>query len=52
MYKDTNEVIYALRGCNDGNQQPKDLIKSSTYNLGRILKNLKKFWSEFLKSIN
>ena len=43
MYKDTNGEIYALRGCNDGNQLPKDLKTSSTYNLGRILKNLKSF---------
>ena len=52
MYKDTDGVTYAVRGCNDGNQLPKDLLNSPTYNLGRILKNLKKFWSEFLKSIN
>ena len=52
MYKDSNGETYAVRGCNDGNQLPKDLQITSTYNLGRIHKNLKKFWSEFLKSID
>ena len=43
MYKDTDGETYAVRGCNDGNKLPKDLLNSPTYNLGRILKNLKKF---------
>ena len=42
MYKDTDGEIYAVRGCNDGNQLPKDLKKSPIYNLGRILKLFKK----------
>ena len=41
MYKDTDGEIYAVRGCNDGNQLPKDLKDSSTYNLGKFLKILK-----------
>ena len=52
MYKNTNGELYALRNCNDGNQLPKDLKNSSIYNLGKILKNLKNFLSELLKSIN
>ena len=36
-----------MKGCNVGGQLPKDLKDSSTYNLGRILKNIKKFISEY-----
>ena len=48
MYKDTDGEIYAVRGCNDGNQLPKDLKKSPIYNLGRILKLFKKLLIRFL----
>ena len=50
MYSDIyNGTIYAVRGCNDGNQLPNNLITdyTSTYNLGRIFLNLKKYRSEF-----
>ena len=44
MYKDVkNGRLYARRGCNDGIQLSKELKNSSTYNLGRILKNIKMF---------
>ena len=36
-----------MKGCNVGGQLPKDLKDSSKYNLGRILKNIKKFISEY-----
>ena len=54
MYKDTDGETHAVRGCNDANKLPKDLqynLQSSPYNMGKFLKNLKKSWSEFLKSI-
>ena len=42
MYKDVkNGELYTMRGCNDRNQLSKDLNNSSTYNLGRTLKNIK-----------
>ena len=44
IYKDVNNgELYTMKGCNVGNQLPKDLKDSSTYNLGKILKNIKKF---------
>ena len=55
MYSDVyNGTIYAVRGCNDGNQLPNNLITdyTSTYNLGRIFLNLKKYRSEFWNSLN
>ena len=54
MYSDVyNGTIYAVRGCNDGNQVT-NLIEdfSSTYNLGRIFLNLKKYRSESWNSLN
>ena len=50
MYKDVKNGEL-MRGCNDRNQLSKDLNNSSTYNLGRTLKNIKMLWSEFWKSI-
>ena len=38
-----NGTTYAVRGCNDGNQVPNNLEDFSTYNLGRIFFNLKKY---------
>ena len=40
-----NGTTYAVRGCNDGNQLMNNLEDSSIYNLGSLLKYLKKFRS-------
>ena len=48
MYMDvSNGDLYIERGCNDGNQLTNNLEDFTTYNLGRIVKNLKKFFSDF-----
>ena len=48
MYMDvSNGDLYTERGCNDGNQLTNNLEDFTTYNLGRIFKNLKKFFSDF-----
>ena len=46
MYKNiSNGDLYTERGCNDGNQLTNNLEDSSIYNLGSLLKYLKKFRS-------
>ena len=42
-----NGDLYTERGCNDENQLTNNLEDFTTYNLGRIFKNLKNFCSDF-----
>ena len=53
IYKDVHNLNngeqYTMKSCNVGNQLPKDLKDSSTYNLGRILKKYLKVLIRNLK---
>ena len=50
MYIEINNGrMEAVRGCTNGNQLPNNLEDFSTYNLGRIFFNLKKYRLKILQ---